>query len=149
MFAMIRDGKVNFTAIICHSASEEAMKRANIGRILGPKGLMPSAKLGTVTPDVVPLIKEMAMAEMYREKDGVVRFAVGQLMFSPDMLGDNIKHAVQQVREDCNALIAQSAEPKSVFEVVLSTTHGPGFSLNGELASTDPNVTPRVLMSQL
>lgn len=149
LFEMIREGSVDFTAVICHSASEDALRRADLGRILGPKGLMPSAKLKTITPDVITLVKEMTTAELYREKDGVVRFAIGQLWFSPDMLGDNIKSAVQRIREDCQALISQSAEPKQVFEVVLSSTNGPGFSLNGHFTSTDPDITPHDLMAQM
>lgn len=149
LFEAIREGSIDFTAIICHNASEDALRRADLGRILGPKGLMPSARVKTITPDVVKLVKEMTTAELYREKDGVVRFAIGQLWFSPDMLGDNVKSAVQRLREDCQALIHQSAEPKQVFEVVLSSTNGPGFSLNGHFAATDPNITPYDLMSQM
>lgn len=146
LFEMIREGTMQFTAMICHSGSEDALRRAtDLGRLLGPKGLMPSVKNKTITSDVVPLIKEMTQAELYREKMGVVRFPIGQLWFSPEMLGENIKAAVKRLREDCSTLQNQQSVSKQVFEIVLSTTHGPGFSLNGSFKSTDPSITPYAL----
>lgn len=149
VFDMVREGTVEFTAMICHQGSAEALKRADLGRLLGPKGLMPSAKTKTITTDIIPLLQEMTTAEQYREKMGVVRFPVGQLWFSPEMLSANIKAAIQSVRDDCQALLSQMASPKQVVEIVLSTSHGPGFSLNGSIKSTDPYVTTRVLSGSM
>lgn len=150
LFEKIREGTIEFTAMICHQGSAEALRRANdLGRILGPKGIMPNVKNGTITTDVIEVLKEMTMAEQYREKMGVVRFAVGQLWYSPDMLGDNIRSAVRRIKEDCTAQIGQVAVQKQVFEIVLSTTHGPGFSLNGSFAPTEEGITPLILSGNM
>lgn len=145
LFETIREGTIEFTAMICASTSAEALRRANLGRILGPKGIMPSVKTKTIVSDVIPLLEEMNSAEMYRERNGVVRFPVGQLWFSPEMLAENVKVAIQQVRTDCQALIGQSAVPKQLFEIVLSSTNGPGFSLNGSFKSTEPGISTHAL----
>lgn len=146
LFDMIREGTINFTAMICHTGSEDALRRAtDLGRILGPKGLMPSVKNKTIVSDVVALVREMTQAELYREKMGVVRFPIGQLWFSPDMLGENIKAAMKRIKEDCSTLQNEQSVPKQIFEVVLSSTHGPGFSLNGHFKPSDPNLTPYAL----
>lgn len=145
VFSAVRDGTIDFTAMICLNTYADSLKRANLGRILGPKGLMPTVNSKTITPDVLGLLKEMNTAEVYLEKKGVVRFPIGQLWFSPDMLSENVKAAVQQVRKDCQALVAQTVVPKQVFDVVLSTSNGPGFSLNGFFAPTQPGITVHAL----
>ncbi|KUI52747.1 54S ribosomal protein L1, mitochondrial [Cytospora mali] len=143
LFQIVREGTMDFTAMICDQGSADALAKANLGRLLGPKGLMPSVRTKTISNNVLGLLKEMAGADSYREKDGVVRLAVGQLGFSPEMLAANVKAFVGQIKDDCAAL--EDQVNKEVHEVVLSTTHGPGFSLNGGFNPTEEGITPAKL----
>lgn len=143
LFQIIRDGSMDFTAMICDQGSADALAKANLGRLLGPKGLMPSVRTKTISNNVLGLLKEMAGADNYREKEGVIRLAIGQLGFSPEMLAANVKAFVGQIKDDCGKL--EDQVNKEVHEVVLSTTHGPGFSLNGGFNPMEPGVTPAML----
>lgn len=147
LFQAIRDGTLELTSLICDKSSSDKLAKANMGRLLGPKGLMPSVRTKTITSNVLGLLKEMAGADNYREKDGVVRLAVGQLGFTPEMLATNVKAFVGQVKEDCSALDSQIV--KEVHEVVLSSTNGPGFSLNGGFKPTEEGMTPAMLTSPM
>ena len=136
LFERIRNGDMPFDRLLCHESSEAALQKANLGRILGPKGLMPSRKLRTITKDVRKTMTSGSME--FRERVGVVRLVVGQLSFSPRMVADNIAAFVKEVKSRCAAL--EDSTEKSVNEVVLSSSHGPGFNLNGKFKPTDPNV---------
>lgn len=95
---------------------------------------MPSAKTGTVVKDVSTSVRDMVGASEYRERAGVVRLAVGQLGYTPEELSLNIKACIEGIRKDINAL--SDRIQKDIHEVVLSSTNGPGLSLNGELRGT-------------
>ena len=92
---------------------------------------MPSAKTGTVVKDVGQTVRDMVGGSEYRERLGVVRLAVGQLGFTPDEVRRNIKAVIERVKRDMVAL--SDVISKEILEVVLSSTHGPGMSLNGEV----------------
>ncbi|KAF3771358.1 ribosomal protein L1 [Cryphonectria parasitica EP155] len=147
LFEIIRNGSMTFTSMICDQASADKLAKANLGRLLGPKGLMPSVRQKTITSNVLGLLREMAGQDNYREKAGVVRIAIGQLGFTPDMVAANVKAFVAQVKEDC-ATVGEQVN-KEVHEVVLSTTHGPGFSLNGGFNPTEKGITPAMLQSPM
>lgn len=134
VFDAIKEGRIEFDRCICHQDSLAKLSKANVARILGPRGLMPSAKLGTVVKDVSTAVKDMVGGSVYRERLGVVRMAVGQLGFTPEELFANIKHFMDSLKKDINEL--SDRVHKEVHEVVLSSTHGPGISLNGTLKST-------------
>lgn len=131
IFEQVREGKVEFERCICHTDSLPALAKSGVARILGPRGLMPSAKTGTVVKDVASSVRDMVGGSEYRERAGVVRMAVGQLGFSVEEVGRNIRAFVEGVRRDVAALSDRIS--KDVGEVVLSSTHGPGFSLSGEV----------------
>ncbi|KAI5292038.1 mitochondrial 54S ribosomal protein mrpl1 [Ascosphaera acerosa] len=133
LFAQIKAGAIAFDKCICHTASVPALGKAQVGRILGPRGLMPSAKLGTVTDNIAAAVQSMRVGSAYRERNGVVNLGIGRLGFSPEMLRDNIAALVAQMRKDMAAIADES--PKDIAEVVLSSTHAPGFSLTGEFRS--------------
>ncbi|KAB5547393.1 ribosomal protein L1-like protein [Coniochaeta sp. 2T2.1] len=147
LFQSIREGKISFNRLICHSESEAALKKANLGKILGPKGMMPSQKMKTITGNVRNTMREMIGADEYRERTGVVRMAVGQLGFTPQMLADNIKALMKQVKNDISGL--EDEIDKKIEEVVLHSTHGPGFSLNASFNPTDDKITPEHLMGPM
>ena len=135
VFEAIKAGKLDFDRCICQTDSLPALQKAGVARVLGPRGMMPSAKTGTVARDVTTLLRSMFGGSEYRERDAVLRMAIGQLGFSPEQLRTNIKMFIDQVNKDMAALSDRVV--KELHEVVLSSTHGPGFSLNGEFQPTD------------
>lgn len=102
----IKDGMkdVDFDRLICHVDSAAKLNKFGVGRILGPKGLMPSTKMGTIVKDCGAAVKGMVGATEYREKIGVVRCAVGQLGFGPEEMQRNIRAFVGSVRKDIAGL---------------------------------------------
>lgn len=116
VFEQIKQGKLNFDICVCHTSSLPALQKAQVGRILGPKGLMPNAKLGTVVEDVRDAVDNFRGGSSYRERTGVVRLAIGQLGFSPTKLKENMTTFMTTLKED----IAKVAEttPKVIEEVV-------------------------------
>lgn len=151
IFDAVKAGRIEFDRCICHTDSLAKLNKAGLGRVLGPRGLMPSAKTGTVVKDVAASVKDMVGASEYRERMGVVRMAVGQLGYTPEELQRNIRAFVEQVRKDIAGLSDRIA--KDIHEVVsltrrlvnglltvtqvLSSTNGPGLSLNGDFKSLD------------
>lgn len=116
IFDAVKDGRVEFDRCICHQDSLVKMNKAGLGRILGPRGLMPSAKTNTVVKDVGAAVEEMVGASEYRERVGVIRIAVGQLGFTPDELSRNIKAFVENVKKDIAALSDRIS--KDIHEIV-------------------------------
>ncbi|KAJ6256633.1 hypothetical protein Dda_8498 [Drechslerella dactyloides] len=128
----IKNGKIEFDRVLCHTGVYPAFQKANLGRILGPKGMMPSPKTGTVVGNVADAITAMIGASEYRERTGVVRIAIGQLAFTPEELRENIKTFMDALAKD---LARIEDFDKRINEVVLSSTNSPGFSLSGEFRS--------------
>lgn len=143
LFAAIKAGEIRFNRLICHIDSVPELMKANLGAILGPKGLMPSAKTKTIASDVRAQMREIAGTDNYREHVGVVRMGIGMLSYTPQMMSDNIKAFMEQLKSN----IRSSSNSKVIDEVVLSTTNGPGFSLNGNFNPTDNSITPAKLSS--
>ncbi|KAK0346889.1 hypothetical protein LTR02_014229 [Friedmanniomyces endolithicus] len=138
VFQAIRDETMKFDRCLCHTDSLPALTKANLGRMLGPKGLMPSVKTNTVVKDVAAAVREMAGASEYRERMGVVRMAIGQLGFTAEEVRRNIRAFVENVKRDMQGISDQTA--KEMHEVVLSSTNGPGLSLNGTFGSADADL---------
>ena len=111
-----RAGRIEFTRLLCVPDSLETLNRAGVGRILGPRGLMPSPKTGTVVGDVAKAMREMQGAAEYREKVGTVRLAIGQLGFTPEMMMANIKVLMRAIKAE--AARYQDKLAKQVHEVV-------------------------------
>lgn len=130
IFTAVKDGRIDFDKCICHQDSLAKLNKAGIARVLGPRGLMPSAKTGTVVKDVATSVKDLVGASEYRERLGVVRMAVGQLGYTPEELQRNIRAFVDKVKTDIAGLSDRIG--KDIHEVVLSSTNGPGLSLSGE-----------------
>ena len=133
VFDAVKDGRVDFDRCICHTDSAQKLNTANLGRILGPKGLMPSSKAGTITKDVVGTVRSFMGGSEYREKLGVIRCAVGQLGFTPEQMQRNVRAFVNEIKKEL-ALLSDRVS-KDIHEVVLSSTNAPGFSLNGDFRS--------------
>lgn len=99
-----------------------------LGRVLGPKGLMPNPKVGTVTPDVAKAVRELkaGRVEFRVEKAGIVHSRIGKVSFGPQKLRENAK-ALLEVLIRLKPSTAKGAYVKSVS---LSTTMGPGLRLD-------------------
>lgn len=147
VFEAVKDGNIEFDRCICQTDSLAKMNKAGLGRILGPRGLMPSSKTGTVVSDPASVLKDMVGGSEYRERLGVVRMAIGQLGFTPEEMQRNIKLFIESVKKDLNRMSDKTN--KELEEVVLSTTNGPGFSMNGEFASSDGTITAKELSTPL
>lgn len=116
----IKEGIIDFERCICHTDSLQKMNKAALGRILGPKGLMPSTKTGTVVSNVGASVRDMVGASEYRERLGTIRMAVGQLGFTPEELHKNIKEFLDTIKKDINAL--KGGHSKEIHEVVSSAS---------------------------
>ncbi|KAI1091729.1 ribosomal protein L1 [Rostrohypoxylon terebratum] len=149
LYEMIKknSSKLPFNRLICHVDCEASLKKANLGRILGPRGLMPSLKTNTLTRSVGGLMREMVGAEVYREKSGAIRLPIGNIQFTPKMLAENVKELVVQVKN--NIVAIEDKVNKDLIEVVLSSTNGPGFSLNGSFSATDEKILPEHLSTAM
>ena len=96
------------------------MQKAGLGKVLGPRGLMPSAKLGTVVKDVAGSVKGMVGGSEYRERLGVIRMAIGQLGFTPEEMQRNVKTFMEQIKKDMGQL--SDRINKEIHEVVSFTS---------------------------
>ena len=112
----MKEGRIEFDRCICHINSLQKLNEANLGRVLGPKGLMPSVKLGTVTKDVKSSVTNLVGASEYRERLGVIRLAVGQLGFTPEQMQNNVKALIANVKKDLG-LLSEKIN-KEIHEVV-------------------------------
>ena len=93
-------GKINFTKLICTPAMMS--KIGKHGKILGPKGLMPNPKLGTVTTDITKAIKDFktGMVEIRNDKDGNLASTIGRKSFSSEKLVENYKFFIEKLKKE-------------------------------------------------
>ncbi len=118
----IRAGNLDFDVVI---AAPDAMRVVGaLGQILGPRGLMPNPKVGTVTPDVATAVKNAKAGQVrYRtDKAGIIHCTIGKIDFSPEALKENLQALLADLQK------AKPAAAKGVYmqKVTLSTTMGPG-----------------------
>jgi large subunit ribosomal protein L1 len=99
-----------------------------IGRVLGPRGLMPNPKVGTVTPDVTKAVRELkaGRVEFRVEKAGIVHSPVGKSSFEPEKLAENVVALIELLQK----LKPATAKGTYVKSITLSTTHGPGIKVD-------------------
>ncbi len=116
VFEIIKNGKIEFERCLCHVDSLQKLNKANLGRILGPKGLMPSPKTKTVVSDVKKTLQSMAGAAEYKERTAVVHMAIGQLGFTPEQLRTNVTAFIEAVKKDMTDL--SDKINKEIHEIV-------------------------------
>lgn len=139
--ALIQGGDVNFNTII---ATPEMMSAVGkIGRILGPRGLMPNPKMGTVTKDVAKAVKaaKAGAVSFKTERRGSVQAGVGKVSFNESALLDNARALFVGVA-DCRPE-ASAFKGKFLTGAYLSSTMGPAIPL--ELSSIDPS-SPKFML---
>ena len=96
----IAAGKFNFTKLVCTPAMMG--KIGKHGKVLGPKGLMPNPKLGTVTNDITKAVKNLktGLVEIRNDKDGNLASTIGRKNFSSEKLLENYNHFIESVRKE-------------------------------------------------
>lgn len=124
--AEIKAGKMDFDVVI---ASPDAMRVVGqLGQVLGPRGLMPNPKTGTVTPDVVTAVKNAKAGQVrYRaEKGGIVHGGIGKISFEVVALKENLEALVSDLKK------AKPATSKGIYikKIALSSTMGPGIVID-------------------
>jgi hypothetical protein len=116
VFEAVKAGKIEFDRCLAHPDSLPALNKAALGRILGPRGLMPSVKTGTVVEDVASRVEDLRGGTVYRERDAVIRLPIGQMGFSPEQLRDNLRTTIESIKKDAAGL--NDRINKEIYEVV-------------------------------
>ncbi len=127
----MQDGDLNYDVVI---ASPDAMGVVGrLGQVLGPRGLMPNPKVGTVTPDVATAVKNAKAGQVrYRaDKAGIVHAGIGKASFEVKALEENIVALIDAIKK------AKPSSAKGIYikNVSVSSTMGPGLGVDG--ASVD------------
>ncbi|WP_373089425.1 50S ribosomal protein L1 [Sneathiella sp.] len=121
----IQGGEMNFDR--CIATPDMMAVVGRLGKVLGPRGLMPNPKLGTVTPNVAEAVKAAkgGQVEFRAEKTGIIHAGLGKSSFTKEALGENIKAFVGAV------LKAKPTGAKGTFirKIAISSTMGPGVKL--------------------
>ena len=122
----IKGGMMDFDVVI---ASPDAMRVVGaLGQVLGPRGLMPNPKTGTVTPDIEAAVQNAKAGQMrFRsDKNGIVHGGIGKVSFEPDAIKGNLIAVLADLKK------AKPASAKGVYvrKVTLSTTMGPGVKID-------------------
>ncbi|MCR8670596.1 50S ribosomal protein L1 [Agrococcus sp. HG114] len=126
---LIEKVAAGWTAFDAAVASPELMgKVGRLGKVLGPRGLMPNPKTGTVTPNVAQAVTDIkgGRIEFRVDKHANVHFIVGKASFSPEQLADNIHAALEEVVR----LKPSSSKGRYIQKATVSTTFGPGIPVD-------------------
>jgi len=122
----VKKGEMNFDVVI---ASPDAMRVVGqLGQILGPRGLMPNPKVGTVTPDVAGAVKNAKAGQVrYRtDKAGIIHCTIGKINFETSSLRENLEALIADLRK------AKPSSAKGTYfkKITVSSTMGPGISVD-------------------
>ncbi len=122
----ITGGWMEFDVAVAHPSMMRFVGK--LGKVLGPKGLMPSPKSGTVTDKVAEAVAEFAAGklEFRNDKEGNVHMVVGKVSFDADKLADNIKAAVQHIK----SIRPQAVKGEYITNIHISSTMGPGVKVS-------------------
>lgn len=123
---LMKAGDLNFGVVI---AAPDAMRVVGqLGQLLGPRGLMPNPKVGTVTPDVATAVNNAKAGQVrFRtDKNGIIHASIGQLTFAPEAVKENAEALIAELKK------LKPANSKGIYlkKVTLSTTMGPGLTLD-------------------
>ncbi|MEO6942799.1 MAG: 50S ribosomal protein L1 [Terrimesophilobacter sp.] len=122
----VAGGYTNFDAAV--STPELMGQVGRLGKVLGPRGLMPNPKTGTVTPDTAKAVSDIkgGKIEFRVDKHSNVHFVVGKVSFTQDQLAENAKAALDEI----NRAKPSSSKGRYVLKGTVSTTFGPGIPLD-------------------
>ncbi|MGA7617078.1 MAG: 50S ribosomal protein L1 [Thermoanaerobaculia bacterium] len=130
MVEKIQGGWVDFDAVI---ATPDMMKSVGrLGKVLGPRGLMPNPKTGTVTFDVTKAVQEIkaGKVEFRVDKTAIIHVPVGKLSFSPQQLSENAEALIQAVRK----AKPSAAKGKYVHSIYVGSTMSPSIQIDSAAA---------------
>ncbi len=127
----VKAGQMDFDVVIADPAAMRVV--GQLGQILGPRGLMPNPKTGTVTPDVATAVKNAKAGQVrYRaDKGGIIHGGIGSLSFDVNAIKENLEALVADLKK------AKPSTSKGVYlkKISISTTMGPGLTIDqGSLA---------------
>jgi large subunit ribosomal protein L1 len=122
----VKKGNMDFDVVI---ASPDAMRVVGmLGQILGPRGLMPNPKVGTVTPNVAEAVKnaKSGQARYRTDKNGIIHASIGNISFEPAALKQNLEALLVDLKK------AKPSSAKGIYlkKVTISSTMGPGLTLD-------------------
>ncbi|MGH1487674.1 MAG: 50S ribosomal protein L1 [Cellvibrionaceae bacterium] len=124
--AEVKKGNMDFDVVIADPAAMRVV--GQLGQILGPRGLMPNPKTGTVTPDVATAVKNAKAGQVrYRaDKGGIVHGGIGRVTFEANAIKENLEALLADLKK------AKPASAKGVFlkKISLSSTMGPGLLID-------------------
>ncbi|MCP5199272.1 MAG: 50S ribosomal protein L1 [Gammaproteobacteria bacterium] len=122
----IKGGKLDFDVVIATPASMRVV--GQLGQILGPRGLMPNPKVGTVTTDVATAVRnaKAGQVQFRTDKAGIIHVPIGKASFAPEALQANLEAVLADLRK------AKPSAAKGVYmkAIWLSTTMGPGLAVD-------------------
>ncbi|MBE0377495.1 MULTISPECIES: 50S ribosomal protein L1 [Pseudoalteromonas] len=129
---LVKKGEMNFDVVV---ASPDAMRVVGqLGQILGPRGLMPNPKTGTVTPNVAEAVKNAKAGQVrYRnDKNGIIHTTIGKVDFTAEQLQQNLESLIVALKK------AKPSQAKGVYvkKVTISTTMGAGVSVDQSTLTT-------------
>lgn len=122
----VKKGEMNFDVVV---ASPDAMRVVGqLGQILGPRGLMPNPKTGTVTPDVATAVRNAKAGQVrYRnDKNGIIHASIGKVGFESNQIQENLGALLEALKKAKPA----SAKGTYIAKISLSTTMGAGLSVD-------------------
>ena len=122
----ISSGKINFDKLICTPSM--MAKMGKLGKILGPKGLMPNPKLGTVSEDIVAAVKKIknSLVEVKNDKDGNVGVSIGRKSFTNKQLLENLKSIFENLKKEKTSIF----NAENIKNIYLSSTMGLSFKIS-------------------
>ena len=126
LFKKISSGTIEFDKLI--ATPSMMSKMGKLGKILGPKGLMPNPKLGTVSDDIIKTVAKVKskLVEIKNDKDGNVGISIGRKSFSTKQIYENLKTIFQNLKKEKPSLV-NSEIVKSVY---ISSTMSPSYKIS-------------------
>ncbi len=126
LITKISSGKIEFDKLVC--TPNMMPKMAKLGKILGPKGLMPNPKLGTVTDDIISTVNKVKnkFTEVKNDKDGNIGISVGRKSFDQNKLSENIKIVFETLKKEKPNLF----NSEMVKNIYLSSTMSPSLKIS-------------------
>ena len=119
-------GEINFDKLVCTPSMMSKMGK--LGKILGPKGLMPNPKLGTVSDDIISTVQKIKnkLVEVKNDKDGNIGISIGRKNFTTKQILENLKYVFENLKKD-KAPIFNAENIKNVY---LSSTMGLSYKIS-------------------
>ena len=126
----VSKGRLDYDAVV--STPELMGKVGRLGKVLGPRGLMPNPKTGTVTTDVAKAVSDIkgGKIELRVDKNSNLHFLIGKVSFTTEQLADNYAAAVEEVMR----AKPNSSKGRFIKKAVVSTTMGPGIAIDTSIS---------------